>query len=93
MSPSYFPVVYIFTLMASQLIQAVLGVGPIRSRPVKSLPEQIEPGWILAAAIPYLKSLPFHSDFADRKGETVYETFSKYSGCFLPYIFGLTLSF
>jgi len=79
--------------MASQPIQAVLGVSPVQSRSAKSLPKQIEPGWVLAAAIPCLKSLPFHSDFADRKGDTVYETFSKGSGCFLPYIFSLTLSF
>lgn len=62
MSPSHFPVVYVFTLMASQLIQAVLGVRPIQSRSVKSLAEQTEPGWILAAALPYLSSLPFRSD-------------------------------
>lgn len=68
MSPSHFPVVYIFTLMGSQLIPAVLEVRPIHSRSVKSLPEQTEPGWILAAAIPYFKSPPFHSNSVDREG-------------------------
>lgn len=79
--------VYIFTLMASQLIQGELSARPIQSSSETCPAEQAESQMLMSLL--WVSAILLWLS----KGVRVRETLPQYSGGFLPYIFSLTFFF